>query len=164
MADTGAHFLVDIDDVAADLAIERFEFADFAEALSNAASGFGSDDDVEPAQMRCLGFRGEDLDHIAGLEVVAKRYHAAIDAGSDTVVSDFGVDEIGEIEWGSANREFFDLTFWREDVDVCVAEIAFDVVDDFGGRRCVLNPLVHLPEPFELRFEFGIGFIGSFFV
>ena len=64
-----------------------------------------------------------DFDDVARLEVVAEGDHTLIDAGTDAMVSNIGMDEVGEVEGGRATGQFLDLAFRAEYVCVRGGEI-----------------------------------------
>src|SRR5208282_3460525 len=60
---------------------------------------------VGPILARHLLFRSEHLDRIARSKPVAQRHHASVDARAGQMVADLGVDSIGEVDHGRAERK-----------------------------------------------------------
>ena len=95
-------------------------------------------------------FGGEDLDDVAGLQLVVQRHDLAVDARADAAVADLGVDLVGEVQRRRAGGERLDLALGREDEDLLVEEVDLQRLHELGGVAQVLLPVHHLAQPLEL--------------
>jgi hypothetical protein len=77
--------------------------------------------------------RGDDLDHVAALELGAQRHRLAIDLGGHAVVAHVAVDGVGEVHRRGAARQRQDLALGREHVDRVGEQVDLDVLP--GTRR-----------------------------
>ena len=79
----------------------------FFEPLPDFASRMGRLHDFDPVLARAVGvLGGENLDDVAGFQLVIKRYDPAVHPGPDRTVADLGMDPIGKIERNRTSRQF----------------------------------------------------------
>ncbi len=108
--------------------------------------------------------RRQYLDHIAHLQVIPERHHAAVHPRADALVPDVRVNKIGEIERRRAQRQLFHFPLWREHVDVRFLEVAPHRVHQFVGGGRVLKPFIHLAQPGQLAVQLAVFAVGAFLV
>src|SRR3954454_767050 len=98
-----------------------------------------------------LGFRGQDLDRIAGPQFVVQRHELAVDLGADRAVPDLGVDGVREVDGRRALRQVGDVALRREHEDAAPGQVDPQALHELAGVGHVLEPLHHLAEPGEIR-------------
>src|SRR4029450_5074850 len=83
-------------------------FTPFAgEPLPDLVPGPGRLDDPQPVagRSRVRRLRGEDVDRVAGLQLVVEWYQPAADARTHATMPHLRVDGIGEVDGGRPSRE-----------------------------------------------------------
>ena len=123
-------------------------------ALNQAAdlvAGAGRLDEREPVARRAaLALGGEDLDDVAGGELVVQRDDLAVDLGADAAVPDVGVDLVREVERGGAGGERLDLALGREDEDLVLDQLVAQLLGELARVVLVALPVEQRLEPLEL--------------
>src|SRR5208283_1613552 len=82
-------------------------------------------DETEPVAAGLVTFLREDFNDIAADDFVAKGDHLAVHFCADTLVPDFGVDGVGEIDGSSTLGQFEDAALGSEGIDFDGREIHF---------------------------------------
>ena len=95
--------------------------------------------------MRSL--RRQDLHDLAVLELVVERHHAAVDLGADAVVTDLGVDAIGEVDRRRVRGQVEHIALGREHVDLVLEQVDLDGVEERLGVADLVLPLEQAPQP-----------------
>ena len=108
-------------------------------------------DQREPVARRAaLALGGEDLDDVAGLQLVVQRDDLAVDARADAAVADVGVDLVGEVQRRGAGGERLDLALGREDEDLVLDQLAAQLVGELRRVLGVALPVQQRLQPLEL--------------
>ncbi len=103
------------------------------------------------ARRAALALGGEDLDDVAGGQLVVQRHDLAVDLGAHAAVADVGVDLVREVERRGAGGERLDLALGREDVDLVLHQLAAQVLGELLGVVLVALPVEQRLEPLELH-------------
>ena len=106
-------------------------------------------DQAEPVAAGLVAGLREDLDDVAGMQLVAQRHHASVDLGADAGVADFGVNRVSEVDGRGVARQHHDLALGREGVNLFGIEIDLQGGEEFVGIADIALPLDHLPQPCE---------------
>ena len=96
-----------------------------------------------------LLLRGQDLDDVAGLELVVQRDDLAVHLRPDAAMADVGVNGVGEVERGRAGGEVLDLTLRREHEHLVLEQVDLQRLEELG-RVLVALRLEQLPQPGHL--------------
>ena len=107
------------------------------------------------ARRAALALGGEDLDDVAGLQLVVQRDDLAVDLGADAAVADVGVDLVGEVQRRRAGGQRLDLALGREDEDLLLDQLAAQVVGELARVVRVALPVEQRLQPLELRRRSG---------
>ena len=86
--------------------------------MTDLSLGLRTDDDGDPSRLRALLRRGDDLDAIAIIELMAQRDVLAIDLTRYSPCTYTTMDHEGKVKEGRPLRELEDLTLGGEDVDL----------------------------------------------
>jgi len=105
--------------------------------------------ELQPVLRRGLARRGDDLHGVAALQLIAERHDAAVDPRPGAVLPDFGMDPVGEVDDGGADREVQEIALRGEDEDLLREEVFLHRAEELLRILEVLLPLEHLPEPGE---------------
>ena len=117
--------------------------------------------DVEPARVGARAGRGDDLDHVAALELGAQCGRLAVDRRGHRVVADVGVDRVGEVDRRGAARQRQDAAHRREDVDRVREQVDLDVLEELGRvARLVLDVQQRLQPHRAQALRLGRGLAG----
>ena len=101
------------------------------------------------ARGAALLLRGQDLDDVAGPQLVVQRHDLAVDLGADAAVADVGVDRVGEVERGRAGGEVLHLALRGEDEDLVLEEVDLQRLEELGRVLLALG-LDQLAQPGHL--------------
>ena len=66
----------------------------------------------QPFPLRGLRRRLQNVNRIAAIELVSQGNNFPIDLCANTMIADFRMNGIGQIQRGGAKRQLLDLTFW----------------------------------------------------
>ena len=114
-------------------------------------AGAGGLDQREPVARRAaLALGGEDLDDVAGLQLVVQRDDLAVHARADAAVADVGVDLVREVQRRGADGERLDLALGREDEDLVLDQLAAQLVGELRRVLRVGLPVQQRLQPLEL--------------
>jgi hypothetical protein len=106
------------------------------------------DGEVQPVAARAVARRRQNLDDFAVLDLVLERDDAVVDLRARTLVADFGVNRVGEVNRRRAARELNHLAFGREGVDLFRVQIKLEARDELA-RVGLLLPLDEVAQPLE---------------
>src|ERR1051326_8018714 len=120
--------------------------------MLNLVAGSRGLNDTQPVAARFVAGLGQDLDDVTTMQAVAQRDHAAVDLRSNTAVTDFGVNRIGEIDRCGFAREHNDLSFGSEGVNLFRVEIDLKSREKFTWVGDISLPFDYLPQPCEALF------------
>ena len=99
-----------------------------AEPLRDLLARAGRGDHRQPvARWAAFAAPGQNLDAIAGAQLVPERHELAVDLCANTAVAELSMNFVGEIERSCTDRQRTDFTFGREDEDLLIVlvELAF---------------------------------------
>ena len=87
-----------------------------AEPLADLVARPRRRDEPEPVLRRALALRlrGEDVDRVAGAQLVVEGHELAVHLGADRAVPDLGVDRVGEVDRRRAGRQVHHVALRRE--------------------------------------------------
>ena len=88
-----------------------------AQGLANFRTGMRRHHDVQPFEAGLLRIGGEDLNTLSAAQGLAQRHIFAVDDASHATIPDFRMDEIGEIQDRTADRQLKQVAFRCEHVD-----------------------------------------------
>jgi hypothetical protein len=100
---------------------------------------------------------GQDLDAVAGGELVVERDDLPVDQRAARAVADVGVHAVREVDRGRAERQVEDVAAGREHVDLVLKDVGLERGDDVARVDDLLLPVHQLPEPVEL----GVGLLAG---
>ena len=146
---------VDGDATATDLAgdevlpaLESLLAALLGKPLPDRALGTAGDHELLPVQARSrvgvLG--GEDLHHLAVLQRALEGDELAVDPGADAAVADLGVDGVGEVHGGRADRQVDHVALGGEDEDLFAGHLEPEGIEELprvGGLALPAQELAH---------------------
>src|SRR6266508_192546 len=101
----------------------------------------------EPVLRRVRVRRGEDLDRVAVLELVAERDELPVHLRPDGVLADLGVDGVREVHRRRAARQALHRPLRREDEDLVREEVHLHGLEELAGVDDVLLELDELAQP-----------------
>ncbi len=104
-------------------------------------------DDRQPVPAGLVSRLGEDLDDIAGMQLVAQRDHASIHLRAHAAVPDFGVNGVGEIDRRRFPRQHNDFPLRSKGINLFRIKIDLQCRKKFVGIGNVPLPLHHLTKP-----------------
>ena len=107
--------------------------AALVDPVPDAALGLVRHHEAGPIGVGRLALRGQDLDLLARLQVVAQRHHLAVGLGADAVVAHLGVDLEGEVDRRRPARQRDEVAAGREDVDLLVVQVEVELADELVG-------------------------------
>src|SRR6266511_2161414 len=93
--------------------------------------------------------RGEDLDGVAVLQLVAERDEPAVHLRADGVLADLGVDRVREVHRGRAARQALHRPLRREDEDLVREEVHLHRLEELARVGELLLELDELAQPAE---------------
>src|SRR5579871_824644 len=96
------------------------------EPVLDLVAGAGRLDQAQPVAAGLVSGLGEDFNDVAGMKLVAKRHHAAVDLGADASMADFGVNGVGEVDGSRVAGKNHDLSLGGESVNLFGIEIDFE--------------------------------------
>src|SRR5258708_9785763 len=112
----------------------------------------GRPDNAKPVAAGLVPGLSEDFNDVAGVQLVAQRYHASVDFGAHAGVADFGMNGVSEIDWSGIARQHDHFAFRGEGVDLFGIEIDFQRRDEFVGITDMALPCDDLPQPRQALF------------
>ena len=119
-----------------------------ADLLAGVAGHDVAEVGVEPVAGRAARrLAGQDLDHVAVLELIVQRHEAAVDPRADAAVADVGVDAVGEVDGRRVDGQVFHFALRRVDEDLVLEEIGLDELDEVVGGGHVALPFEELSQP-----------------
>ena len=121
---------------------ERNRFLRFLvfEKAANVCAGLARDHEVQPHRVRGCPVGSNDFHVVAVAQHCSRRHELAIHAGVDAVITDVGVNRIGEIDHGSALRQLLDLAIRGENVNLVREQVAFEIFEELPRvARFLLN-------------------------
>lgn len=110
---------------------------------------------VEPVAAGPTLAGGEDLDLLAGLELVGERHDAPIDLGAAAAVANLGMHAVGEVDGRGDTRQVDDVPVRGEHVDTIRRHVAGEPFAQVAEVADLLLPLQHLAQPGDLLFVAG---------
>ena len=122
------------------------------EPLTDLRASSGRLHELQPVLRRplALRLRRQDVDAVAGPQLVVQRDELAADLGADGPMADLGVDRVREVHGGRARREVHHVAPRREDEDLASVEVDLQPLHELPGVGHVLQPLHHLTQPREV--------------
>ena len=134
------------------LAVVQIFFAlVFLEPGTDLVLGLWGFDELEPvAVWSAAVFGAQDLDGVAGLQLVIEWHDLAVDFCADALVTDLGVDAVSKVKRCGAGWQLVNFAGWREHKDGVAEELELDVVEEFLAVDGVLLQLFELLQPVEL--------------
>ena len=115
---------------------------------------FGGNHVVEPLGLRLLLLGGEHLYLVAGVQDIIAALERVVDLGTDTVLAEFGVQLICQIEHRSALRERLYVAARGKDEHLLGEQVQFERVKERHGiGRVALQHLFDVAQPLV---KFGI--------
>src|SRR5438309_2424730 len=111
-------------------------------------------DEAQPVTRRTARtLRRQHLHDVAVLEAMIQRHHAAVHLGTDTAVTDVGVDAVGEVHRRRSLWEGADITARREDEHLVLQDVDPHRVDERLSVEPLLLPVHEQAEPCETLIE-----------
>ena len=111
------------------------------------AARLRGDNEVEPVTTRLVAGCRQDLDDIRVLNLVAERHNPPVDFRAGTLISDFGMDGVGEIDRGRVSRKGDDLALRGAGVDLLRVEVHLEGIDEVEGVGQILLGLDQAAQP-----------------
>ena len=96
---------------------------------------------------------GEHLDDVAVLELGLERHQAAVDPGADGVVPDLGVDRVGEVDRGRADRQPDHVAARGEHEHLGAVDLEAQRVEELPRVLDLVLPVEQLAQPLHV----GVG-------
>ena len=127
-----------------------------AEEVLDAAAGLRGLHELQPFRLRKLLLGGDDFHLVAVVEGLVDGGDVVVDFRADAVVSEVGVQSVGEVKHGGTLRKCLHVALGGEDVDLFQTEVEthlaeevqgvgiFAVEDLAGAQQPVLQALVHV--------------------
>ena len=100
----------------------------------------GGTDKFQPVLMRRLVRRCENFDRVTARYGMLQWNDFPIDLGPDAVISNLGMNRVGEIDGRGSLGQFLDHAFGSEHIDDIMEQVQFDRVHELAVVRQILVP------------------------
>ena len=138
-----------LDDLVENLAAQRDRLLALLRLHPAADLGarLAGDDVGEPARLRMLRLRDQDLDLVAIVERGAQRHHPAVDLRAHRLVAEIGVHRISEIDRGRALGQLDQLALRREGEDPVLVHRHSGMFEQLLGAAGMVEDLDQIVDP-----------------